>query len=175
MIEKIISRRSYRKFLNETIEKETILKILDCGRWAPSGLNKQPWEFIVIESDIKERIATQTKYGHVIKSAPVCIAVYYNKDRGYSYIKDIQGVAAAMENMLLAIHLLGLGGVWLGEIINQHKGVDEIFEVPDNFEFMGVIAFGKISESGSKASRSRYPLSKIVYYQKFGLKYIDEK
>ena len=41
-------------------------------------------------------------------------------------MKDVQGVAAAMENILLAIHLIGLGGVWLGEILNQKEMVDKI-------------------------------------------------
>jgi len=170
--EVILSRRSIRTFLDEPIEKEIILKILECARWAPSGLNNQPWEFIIVDKEIKNEIAKYTKYGNIIKSAPVCIVVYYNKDRGYNYVKDIQGVAAAIENILLAIHILGLGGVWLGEILNKADDVNKILEVPNNFELMGVIAFGKSNEINKKVSRTRLPLSKIVHYQRFGNKYI---
>ncbi|MBD3226951.1 MAG: nitroreductase family protein [Candidatus Lokiarchaeota archaeon] len=174
MIEKIISRRSIRNFQDEKIEKDIILKILEAGRWAPSGLNNQPWEFIVVKSENKDRLAKCTKYSEIIRSAPVCIAVYYNKRRGYSYVKDIQGVAAAMQNMLLAIHLLGLGGVWLGEILNQKDEVNEILENPDSTEFMGVIAFGEIPENIKLTNRSRYPLSKIVHEEKFGNNYVED-
>ncbi|MHA1269263.1 MAG: nitroreductase family protein [Candidatus Helarchaeota archaeon] len=168
MIEKIISRKSIREFLPDKVENEIVLKILECARWAPSGLNNQPWEFIVVELENKEKIAQCTKYGHIIKSAPIIIVVYYNKDRGYNYVKDIQSIGAAMENMLLGIHLLGLGGVWLGEILNKKDDVDKILEVPEYFELMGVIAFGKI-KSLKQNHRSRYPISKFVYKEKFDM------
>ncbi|MHA1230151.1 MAG: nitroreductase family protein [Candidatus Helarchaeota archaeon] len=172
MIEKIISRRSIRSFLDEKIDKEIILKILECARWAPSGLNNQPWEFIVIEDENKDKLARQTKYGNIINSAPVIIAVYYNKDRGYNYVKDIQSIGAAMENILLGIHFLGLGGVWLGEILNQKDEVDKILEVPNTWEFMGVIAFGKTKNIEENIQRSRYPLQKFVYKEKYGATYV---
>jgi nitroreductase len=173
MIDEIISRRSIRKFTDEKIEKETILKILECARWAPSGLNNQPWEFIVIESENKNRLAKYTKYNQIILTAPVCIAVYYNEDRGYNRVKDIQGVSAAMQNMLLAIHMMGLGGVWLGEILNQQEEVNKLLEAPDNVEFMGVIAFGNFPKDLEFSKRSRYPLSKIVHKEKFGNTYLE--
>ena len=173
MIDEIISRRSVRKFTNEKITKETILKILECARWAPSGLNNQPWEFIVIESENKNKLAECTKYGQIIRSAPVCIAVYYNKDRGYNRVKDIQGVSAAMQNILLSIHMLGLGGVCLGEILNQQSDVNKLLETPDNIEFMGVIAFGNIPKDIEFSKRSRYTLSRIVHKEKFGIKYLE--
>lgn len=173
MIDEIISRRSIRKFTDDKIEKEIILKILECARWAPSGLNNQPWEFIVIESDNKNKLAECTKYSQIILSAPVCIAVYYNKDRGYNRVKDIQGVSAAMQNILLSIHMLGLGGVWLGEILNQEAEVNKLLDAPDNAEFMGVIAFGNLPKGIEFSKRSRYPLSKIVHKEKFGIKYLE--
>lgn len=173
MIEKIISRKSVRKFTNKKIEKKTILKILECARWAPSGLNSQPWEFIVIESENIEKIAEFTKYGKIIRSAPVSIAVYYNKDRGYNYVKDIQAIGAAMQNILIGIHMLGLGGVWLGEILNQQDKVDELLKAPSNIEFMGIIAFGKIPKNAKFPERSRIPLSKIVYGEEYGRKYLE--
>src|SRR3989337_3498517 len=50
-------RRSIRKYKNEPVPDEYIDKIIEAGRWAPSGANKQPWEFIIIRTEeLKKRI-----------------------------------------------------------------------------------------------------------------------
>lgn len=51
IVEAIRKRQSYRKFLPEPVPKETIEKILDTARWAPSAMNTQPWEFVVITGE----------------------------------------------------------------------------------------------------------------------------
>jgi len=44
----IRKRRSVREYTGDPVPKEDILKILKAAQWAPSGYNRQPWEFIVI-------------------------------------------------------------------------------------------------------------------------------
>ena len=122
---RIRDRYSVRKFKSTEIPADLIREILNTERWAPSGLNNQPWKFVVInDAQIKEQIARQTTATEIIRNAPVCIAVFYDKDAGYHYLKDVQAMGAAIENMLLAIHNLQLGGVWLGEILKRHEQVE---------------------------------------------------
>jgi F420 biosynthesis protein FbiB-like protein len=53
-------RRSIRKYLAKSIPKETILKVLEAARWAPSAHNAQPWRFIIIEKvDLKRELAEE--------------------------------------------------------------------------------------------------------------------
>ncbi len=52
----IKTRRSVRKFQKEIVSKGMILKILEAGRWAPSGLNNQPWRFMVLAKNKKDLI-----------------------------------------------------------------------------------------------------------------------
>lgn len=165
---RIRDRYSVRKFKNTEIPADLIREILDTARWAPSGLNNQPWKFVVInDARIKEQIARQTTAAEIIRNAPVCIAVFYDKDEGYHYLKDVQAIGAAIENMLLAIHNLQLGGVWLGEILNSHEQVEHILEVPQTFELMAVIAFG-YPEYEELEARSRKMLSELAYLNKYG-------
>ena len=63
--------------------------------------------------------------------------------------------------MLLVIHSLGLGGVWLGEILNKRKEVEQLLEAPDNLELMAVVAFGYPAEKNCKSSREG--LDKAIY------------
>jgi len=73
MLDIIKTRRSIRKFKPEKIEDSTIEKIIEMGTWAPSGLNNQPWRFVIVKGkETKDKLAQQTKYSHIIENAPVC-------------------------------------------------------------------------------------------------------
>lgn len=143
ILECIHSRRSVREFKDTPVEKDCINAVLDAGRWAPSGLNDQPWRFIVVqERETRERLACLTHYGHIIEGAQVCIAVFLDREAMYDYVKDIQAMGACIQNMLLAAHGLGLGTVWLGEILKNKEQVNAVLGAPETFELMAVVALG---------------------------------
>ncbi len=159
----IKTRRSIRRFEDRMIDDETIKKIVEMGTWAPSGLNNQPWSFVVIKDrDVKEKLSQQTKYAHIIRNAPVCIAVFLDKSRSYNRTKDVQAIGACIQNMLLTIHAMGLGAVWLGEILNRREEVEKILKVPKDFELMAVIALGYPAESPGRGSRR--PLDDVLTF-----------
>ena len=96
-------------------------------------------------------------------SAPGLFVIYLDKSSGYNYTKSVQSIGAFFENLLLAIHALGLGGVWLGQIYNRKEDVDTIMNVNDeSSEFMGAIAFGVPAEEGNS---DRKPLEEFVEYR----------
>ena len=143
ILQLIKSRRSIRKFRKEPIPLKVIDGILEAGSWAPSGLNNQPWRFIVLEKDEKDAIAQFTKYGQIIKAADKVILVFMDKSASYSYEKDLMAIGACIQNMLLYAHQEGIGTCWLGEILNQRKGLQEHLGVLENLELEAVIALGK--------------------------------
>ncbi|MBD3194687.1 MAG: nitroreductase family protein, partial [Candidatus Lokiarchaeota archaeon] len=98
----IKTRKSTRNFIYQKIEQDKIKEVLDCGRWAPSGLNNQPWEIcVVIQPTVKKMLAETTKYGGIIESAYANIVVFLNLEKGYNRVKDIQAMGAFMQNLLL--------------------------------------------------------------------------
>lgn len=166
-IETILSRRSIRKFRSEEVKEEDIKTILEAGRWAPSGLNNQPWKFVVIkDKESMKELASCTHYSNIILSAPLLIAVYLDLDTMYNRTKDIQGIGASIQNMLLACCDLGLGAVWLGEILNSSNKVNLILNCPDTVELMAVLAIGKPADSGKNSTRK--DLNDIAYREKYG-------
>ncbi|MHA1384408.1 MAG: nitroreductase family protein [Candidatus Helarchaeota archaeon] len=170
--QKIKGRFSVRKFKSNSVSDDLLKEILDSARWAPSGLNNQPWKFIILKDpQIKDEVAAQTHYSQIIRNAPICIAVFYDKDEGYNYVKDVQAIGAAIQNMLLAISNLELGGVWLGEILNKRENVEKILNVPQAYELIAVIALGYPDEI--RKSRSRKNLAELTFIDKYGQKWID--
>lgn len=157
-------RRSIRKYTGELVAKESIEAILEAGRWAPSGLNNQPWRFMVATAkdtpDLMEGLAGCTKYAHVVKACDCMILVFLDREAMYSEMKDHQGAGACIQNMLLAVHALGLGAVWLGEIINQSDQVMEVLDLPaSKYEFQAALAVGHPDQKGSS---TRKPMSELL-------------
>lgn len=153
-MELIKNRRSVREFTEERVNEDLMEKILDAGRWAPSGLNNQPWKFMVISNqEIINGVSEYTKYKNTINAAKSLIMVFLDKEKSYNYVKDIQAVGACIQNMLLLIHELGLGACWMGEILNQSEKLCKYLRVKDNLELMAVLAIGYPVKKERKSSR----------------------
>ncbi|MDD3041398.1 MAG: nitroreductase family protein [Methanosarcinaceae archaeon] len=167
VIDTILSRRSVREFTGTPVSREKIETILEAGRWAPSGLNNQPWRFIVIrEPETILKLSECTHYTKVVAGAPLLIAVYLDTEHSYSHTKDVLAAGASIQNMLLAICELGLGAVWLGEILKQAEKVNSILECPESFELMAVLATGE--PVPKERTSPRKELKELVFEEKFG-------
>lgn len=166
VLDLIKSRRSIRAFIDREVGDEQLERILEAGRWAPSGMNNQPWRFAVIrDKNIKGMISGLTRYGKIIQSANVLIAVFLDTAESYNHTKDVQSSGACIQNMLLEIHAQGLGGVWLGEILKSEKEFRIILNAPESYELMAVIAFGYPSEPIIANARRKH-LSELVFFRK---------
>ena len=164
MINLIKTRRSIRKFKQDDISNEHINIMLEAAMYAPSANNKQPWQFIVIKN--KETFSKLTEYlpnAKMLPMANTCIVVCGDKSaetiEGYNAIN----CAAATQNILLAIHALKLGGVWLGVYPREEriKAINKLLNMPDNIFPFSMIAIGVPDEK--PAQPERFDSSKIHY------------
>lgn len=152
--------------MKQAVPDEMVDEILEAGRWAPSGMNNQPWRFAVIRDvSFKERLSSLTAYGAIVRSADVIIAVFFDISSGYDRTKDLQAIGACIENMLLSVHDQGLGAVWLGEILKSGSEIKALLGAPDTYEFMAAIALGYPEGSPPKPP-VRKPLSELVFFRK---------
>jgi nitroreductase len=155
LLEGIYTRRSVRQYTDQPVEREQLIEIIKAGTWAPSGLNNQPWRFVIVrEREARVKLAEFTKYRTVIESAPACIAVFIDRGAMYNDTKDHQAMGACIQNMLLAAHALGLGAVWLGEILKNAENVRAFLELPPEMELMAVVAIGH-PRAGSRTSQRK--------------------
>ena len=142
ILELIKTRRSVRKFKKKAVSKKVILEILESGRWAPSGLNNQPWKFMVLGGEDKDSLAECTKYSRIAKSADKLILVFFDKEGSYNRDKDLMAIGACIQNMLIFIHSKKLGVCWLGEMLNQKAQIHKLLKTPKNLELAAVLALG---------------------------------
>lgn len=139
----IKTRRSIRNFLDTPPADPAVKKIIEAGRWAPSGLNNQPWRFLVIDdAATKDKLADLTRYGSIIRKAACLIVVFMDAADSYNRKKDLMATGACIQNMLLEAHSLKLGACWLGEILNRKNDVARLLGSDENTELMAVVALG---------------------------------
>ena len=162
--EAIRNRRSIREFTDQPVPADLLHSIISSGIWAPSGLNNQPWRFVVIRDlSIRNKLSALTHYGHIIKAAPVLIAVYLDRKKMYDPVKDHQSAGACIQNMLLAVHELGLGAVWLGQILQSKERVNEVLELDDQFDLMAVLAIGYPKHTDQQSRR--HPSADFILHE----------
>jgi nitroreductase len=154
VLEAIYNRRSIREFTDAPISPDTIYEIINAGIWAPSGLNNQPWRFVVVGGKtIRDNLAQLTKYSHIISQSQICIAVYLDKKVMYNDVKDHQAAGACIQNMLLAAEACGLGAVWLGQILANKDQVNDLLGLDSNYDLMAVLALGHPKHHNQKSKR----------------------
>lgn len=160
----IIQRRSVREYKKDIPSPEIVEKILEAARWAPSGLNNQPWRFLVIQDKHKkDSLANFTKYSTVIKNAPLVIVVCMELADSYNRDKDLMAIGACIQNMLLAAYSVGLGTCWLGEILNKKEEVLKYLSLGADLELMAVVTVGYPAEVVTASCRKALRDLKIEY------------
>jgi nitroreductase len=158
-------RRSVRHFLDTPVSRDLIMSAIEAASWAPSGLNNQPWRFAIIwDQPLKEDLAALTKYADTLKSASVLIAVFLDHQASYDYTKDCQGIGACLQNLLLSLHAMDLGAVWIGEILKHKARVVEVLGLPERLELMAVVAVGHPASRNQKSNRR--PLEELILLEK---------
>lgn len=165
VLDAIYKRRSIRDFTADLIESDTLIKIIRAGTWAPSGLNNQPWRFaIVTNKDLKVKVGELTRYSKVIEGAKALIPVFVDRDAIYHELKDHQAIGACLQNMLLAAHSLGLGAVWLGEILKNSDRVRDLMGLSEDLELMAVLALGHPAHRNQTSTRKS--LEEVIVFEK---------
>jgi nitroreductase len=162
VLDAIYKRRSIRRYTDEPVSEAEIKELILAAVWAPSGKNNQPWRFLVVRGDDprREGLAGCTHYDRIVREAPALINVFLEREAMYNEMKDHQAAGSAIQNMLLAAHALGLGAVWLGEIVNQSAQVMDVLGLDSGrYQFMATIALGRPAKEGSS---SRKPLTHFM-------------
>lgn len=155
----ILSRRSIRVFTPGTISDHQIDILLEAAMNAPSAMGRDPWRFVVIRNrETLDRMAEVLPNGSILATAPVgivaCGDLESAHDHQLSYL--LQDCAAAIQNLLLAAHIIGLGACWLGLHPREQRihFLQECLRLPPSVIPVAGIALGLPGES--KEPRSRY-------------------
>ena len=163
LIDLIYRRRSIRKFTDEPVSREDLTTLLKAGMAAPSAMNVQPWEFVVItEPEILEKFRGSLMFAKMVAPAAICV-LGRTRIPGRKTTEDfwVQDCSAATENILLAAVALGLGAVWIGvhPVFIFGKQVRSILNLPSGVTPLNLIYIGHPAEE--KEPRTQYDETRV--------------
>jgi nitroreductase len=170
VFEAIHRRRAVRRFLPDPVSREDIHIILDAANWAPSAMNRQQWEFLVVTGkkigemgeSFKRIIEEYTRnwdssrmrgspftreefirFAATYGGAPVVIVVLTDTAETKDFQRaNLESASAAMQNLLLAATARGLGTCWMTGPLNDEKTLRRILSIPETREIVSVTPLG---------------------------------
>jgi nitroreductase len=159
-LEAIRKRRSVRQYTGQPIPREDLETIVDAGRLAATGYNRQPWDFIVItDREIIDRLKVVANW---MDKAGAIIAVALDPSSRF-WLED---GSAAVENMLIASTALGYGSCWLeGNTLPREEEFRELLGVPEEKRLLTLVPIGVPVEW---PTREKKPLEEVIHWEKYG-------
>ncbi|MCB6973635.1 MULTISPECIES: nitroreductase family protein [Butyricimonas] len=159
VLENIAARKSVRKYLKKEVEEEKITAMLKAGMAAPSGMDRRPWEFVVVtDRAALDSMAASLPYAKMLAQAPMAIVVCGDSTRSSYWYVDCSAVT---QNILLAAEALGLGAVWTAAYPYEDRigVVRKYTAMPEQFVPLCIIPVGY--PDGPQKAKDKYDESKI--------------
>jgi nitroreductase len=185
-LDAIAARRSIRRFKETSIPDETLRAILTAATQAPSAKNRQPWRFLVVQGDrraemvrvMREGIAKAKARGddlgsaegsaRIMEQAPVTVFIFnpegmppwlaHSIEQMFMDLTNIQAIGAAIQNMLLAAQDLGLGSLWIGDVLYAYEEL--CGWLGEKSALIAAVSLGYPDES--LTARPRKPFDEVV-------------
>ena len=162
----ILTRRSIRNYIaDKPVSDETVEALLRAAMSAPTAGNVQPWRFIVVRDRgiLENEIPRLHPNASFTRYAPVAVLVCgdtTNEKYGGYWVQDC---SAAMENLFLAAHALGLGACWCGVYPRDQRVADvrALLSIPDGWTPLGIATIGYTDRT--KDAPDRYNPSFVRY------------
>ncbi len=152
----IVERSSIRKFSDEKLTDIQINTMLHAGFCAPSAANKRPFHFVVSQDREKMvSIIGDNPYVKMLRNAAACVIVCGDEERQRVPELLLADCSAATQNILLAVHAIGLGGVWCGIMKDTdfYNGIVKAFSMPKNIRPVSLIPIGYCNEQVNRPDR----------------------
>jgi nitroreductase len=149
VFEAIANRRSIRAYKNEPVPAESLERILEAARVAPTAANRQEFKFVVVTDEgMRKALASACNNQTFVGDAGVVIAACATNPERRFHAVD---VAIAVDHMTLAAHALGLGTCWIGAF--SEEKVKELLGIPEGVKVVCVLPVGVPAKEGVMRSR----------------------
>jgi nitroreductase len=156
VLEAIFTRRSIRKYTGQPVSEADLHTILRAGCYAPSANNHQPWHFVVVrDCNTLQAFAEEHPFAKMMPQAGCCIVVCGDDQKQTRLGFLIEDCSAALQNILLAAHGLGLGAVWCGLYPDEPRmaAISRLLGLPAHLHPVGMLALGHKAEDPQTGER----------------------
>jgi nitroreductase len=158
-IRTLLAVRSYR---DTPVPDAVVRRILEAGRLTGSGMNRQPWHFLVIrDRDTLRRLGALASSGPYVAQAPLAIVVA--TDRTKFAVSD---ASRAIQSMLMAAWADGVGSNWVG--FGGLESTRALLDIPASLDVLAILPFGYPARAVGRGKKARKPLGEVAHLERYG-------
>lgn len=158
-IRTLLAVRSYQ---DKPVPDAVVRRIVEAGRLTGSGMNQQPWHFIVIrDRETLRRLGALASSGPYVAQAPLAIVVATDKSRF-----AVSDASRAIQSMLLAAWADGVGSNWVG--FGGLEKVKALLEIPAGLEVLAILPFGYPARAVGRGQKQRKALREVAHLERYG-------
>jgi nitroreductase len=158
-IRTLLAVRSYR---SAPVPDALVRRIVEAGRLTGSGMNGQPWHFIVVrDAETLRKLGALASSGRYVAEAPLTVVVATEKSRF-----AVSDASRAIQSMLLTAWAEGVGSNWVG--FGGLDGVKDLLDIPASLEVFAILPFGYPARAVGKGKKQRKPLRQVAHLERYG-------
>ena len=155
-----------REYDDRPIPDDVLGRIVEAGRLSPSGMNVQPWHFVVVrDRQALQELGGLVRTGPYTADAAAAIVVGILRDNRLA----VSDASRAIQDMLLTAWADGVGSNWTG-----FAGLDEVRRwvgLPDDYDVVAVLPLGYPKRATGKGLKKRRPLAEVASAERYGTPY----
>ncbi|HSF05875.1 MAG TPA: nitroreductase family protein [Methylomirabilota bacterium] len=158
-IRTLLAVRSYEE---RPVPDAVVRRVVEAGRLTGSGMNRQPWHFIVVrDRETLRRLGALASSGPYVAQAPLAIVVATDKSRF-----AVSDASRAIQSMLLAAWADGVGSNWVG--FGGLEKVRALLDIPASLEVLAILPLGYPARAVGRGQKQRKPLREIAHLERYG-------
>jgi nitroreductase len=151
-----------RQYQTRPVPDGVVERIVEAGRLTGSGMNGQPWHFIVVrDAETLRRLGALAPSGPYVAQAPLAIVVATEKSRF-----AVSDASRAIQSMLLAAWADGVGANWVG--FGGLDGVKPLLGIPAGLDVFAILPFGYPARPVGRGKKRRKPVSEVAHLERYG-------
>ena len=162
VFEAIRTLLAVRSYQDKPVPDTMIRRIVEAGRLTGSGMNRQPWHFIVIrDAETLRRLGALASSGPYVAQAPLAIVVATDKTRF-----AVSDASRSIQSMLLTAWADGVGSNWVG--FGGLEKVKALLDIPAAFDVLAILPFGYPARALGRGKKQRKPLREVAHLERYG-------
>src|SRR5438093_10626171 len=155
----LLAVRSYQA---KPVPDAVVRRTLEAGRLTGSGMNRQPWHFIVVrDGETLRSLGALATSGPYVAQAPLAIVVATDKSRF-----AVSDASRAIQSMMLAAWADGVGSNWVG--FGGLEKVKALLDIPAGLDGLAILPFGYPGRTLEGGKKQRKPLREVTHLERYG-------
>jgi nitroreductase len=151
-----------RGYQDKPIPEAVVRRIVEAGRLTGSGMNRQPWHFIVVrERETLRSLGAVASSGSYVAQAPLAIVVATDKTRF-----AVSDASRAIQSMLLTAWADGVGSNWVG--FGGLEKAKPLLDIPAGLEVLAILPFGYPTRPVGRGKKQRKSLREVAHLERYG-------